>query len=364
MKTTLHLRLMACLLTLGGALSLRAADLVQDGTIILNPTASGTVSLQWVGRDYTDSNIDAPGLTLSYHDAAMATAVFRLFRASGQYQWQLTTAPNTDRLAMQLGNDHVLTLFDPAATGAAARLVLDPSATDPKITIGGLRVATLPSGVSGFVPVNGAASVSTLSLPATSSGSAGAIYQGGNRLLHTYGNMNFFLGNNAGNMTLNAASAFGNTALGNDALQSLTTGTGNTALGSGSLQYNTSGGGNVAIGDRALNWNSTGGGNLAIGALALPLLTTGGDNLALMAGSQYYNTSGVDNITIGVNTLTANRSGWANVAIGTQGGLRLLGQLLTHPEHGHRRLRAGVGAGDAQHRAGRDGGSQPDHGLE
>ena len=56
-----------------------------------------------------------------------------------------------------------------------------------------------------------------------------------------------------------------NTAEGDNALFSLTTGVDNTAIGFDTLQSNTTGPGNTAIGVRALSDNTTGGFNTATG---------------------------------------------------------------------------------------------------
>lgn len=65
------------------------------------------------------------------------------------------------------------------------------------------------------------------------------------------------------------------TALGDDALLSLTTGSGNTALGFQALHSSTVGSSNTAIGSLALHANTTGESNTANGNLALTANTTG-----------------------------------------------------------------------------------------
>ena len=78
-----------------------------------------------------------------------------------------------------------------------------------------------------------------------------------------------------------------NTAEGQNALFSLTTGTGNTAVGWSSLKSNQDGSFNTAVGAGALLWNvgdqSTGEGieNTAIGVAALLFNTTGHENTAV-----------------------------------------------------------------------------------
>src|SRR5213593_2158733 len=71
-----------------------------------------------------------------------------------------------------------------------------------------------------------------------------------------------------------------NTAEGEDALFSLTTGLHNMAIGFRALYGKTTGGDNTATGYYALSSNSTGSANTASGAAALVSNTTGGFNTA------------------------------------------------------------------------------------
>ena len=124
-----------------------------------------------------------------------------------------------------------------------------------------------------------------------------------------------------------------NTALGNFALSSLTTGGANTAIGSAALQNDTSGGANTANGAFALFNNTTGAGNTANGASALLINTTGGLNTAngdsaLLNNTTgglntangdsalYFNTTGNNNTANGFNALNSNTTGNDNTANG------------------------------------------------
>ena len=97
--------------------------------------------------------------------------------------------------------------------------------------------------------------------------------------------------------SLNTGAGVDNTAVGHEALQSLTTGVDNTAIGESALHDNRTGFNNVAIGSVALSSNRKFA-NTAIGVGALMSNTTGHDNTALgvLAGS---NTTGSNNIDIG-----------------------------------------------------------------
>jgi Chaperone of endosialidase len=123
----------------------------------------------------------------------------------------------------------------------------------------------------------------------------------------------------------------GNTAEGQNALFSLTTGGFNTGVGFFALRANTTsqfntavGGGallantadrNTATGVGALLSNGTGHDNTATGVFALLSNTEGSDNTAIGGGALFANTTGVSNTAIGLNALHAN-TGTANTATG------------------------------------------------
>jgi trimeric autotransporter adhesin len=124
----------------------------------------------------------------------------------------------------------------------------------------------------------------------------------------------------------------GNTAEGQNALFSLTTGTYNTALGLFSLRSNTAGSfstaigagallvntsdQNTATGAGALLSNTTGVGNTATGAFALFSNTTAFSNTATGASALLNNILGEGNTADGVLALGSNTTGYTNTAIG------------------------------------------------
>ena len=111
------------------------------------------------------------------------------------------------------------------------------------------------------------------------------------------------------------AYAGGNTAEGQNALFSLTTGTYNTAVGLFSLLSNETGSFNTAIGAGTLLAN-TRDENTAIGAGALLSNTTGFTNTATGAFALFNNTTGGDNTVNGDQALFSNTTGSQNTAIG------------------------------------------------
>jgi hypothetical protein len=118
-----------------------------------------------------------------------------------------------------------------------------------------------------------------------------------------------------------------NTAVGWFSLDSLTTGSYNTGVGAGTLVLN-SGDENTATGVGALFSNTTGMANTATGGFALFSNNTGSANSAFGAAALFSNTTGFFNTAIGDDALFSNTSGSANIAIGLQAGT-----LLTTGNH-------------------------------
>ena len=174
---------------------------------------------------------------------------------------------------------------------------------------------------------------SNLVLSATTA-TSGVVWQGGSRLMHTYGTSNFFAGTNAGNVSMsggyntasgnyalasNTAGGY-NTASGSWALANNTTGYSNTAGGSYALVSNTAGNYNTALGASALTSNTTGNYNTAIGISSLLTNSTGAWNTATGMNALAKNTTGVNNTGSGVAALYSNTEGYYNTAIGYNAG--------------------------------------------
>src|SRR5436190_1392473 len=106
-----------------------------------------------------------------------------------------------------------------------------------------------------------------------------------------------------------------NTGVGAGTL-ALNTGDENTATGTGALLFNTTGFQNTANGAFALFFNTIGHQNTATGDQALFSNTTGGDNTANGDGALHNNTTGVENTANGVSALSSNTTGGGNTANG------------------------------------------------
>ena len=113
-----------------------------------------------------------------------------------------------------------------------------------------------------------------------------------------------------------------NTAEGEDALFSLTTGYDNTALGFHALYTTTSSSSNTGVGWQALLSNTTGSNNTAIGWNALAANTVASNNTATGVQALLNTTSGEANTANGVSALYSNTTGGNNTAIGSYSLLR------------------------------------------
>ena len=113
-----------------------------------------------------------------------------------------------------------------------------------------------------------------------------------------------------------------NSAVGWLSLRSDTAGQLNTAVGAGTLFANT-GDSNTATGAAALLSNTIGIRNTANGAFALYYNTTGHDNAANGQAALVNNISGNDNTADGVTALDNNTTGSNNIAVGSTAGFNL-----------------------------------------
>jgi trimeric autotransporter adhesin len=113
-----------------------------------------------------------------------------------------------------------------------------------------------------------------------------------------------------------------NTAIGFNALYNDVMGSQNTATGAQTLVSNTFGSNNAAFGFQALYDNTRGGGNTAVGCQALEGNTTGNRNTATGLGALEENTAGNLNTANGFNALYYS-TGSNNIGLGANGGVYL-----------------------------------------
>ena len=118
---------------------------------------------------------------------------------------------------------------------------------------------------------------------------------------------------------------FQNTATGVNALRFNTTGSSNTANGVNALFSNSTGFQNAATGVQALFSNTTGFHNAAAGFQALFSNTTGNHNTADGDNALVHNTTGIFNTAVGGHALDQNVTGSSNVALGFQAGFNITG---------------------------------------
>lgn len=207
-------------------------------------------------------------------------------------------------------------------------------------TMGTNGTFSIKNGTSNYLTISqssGQVYVSrNLYLGVTTGSTQGVLYFGSNRFFHIYGSNNTFLGENAGNFTLDGP---WNTGVGSGVLQSLTdvNGNSNTGFGMFSLNKTTSGSDNTGFGFSTLKSNTTGICNSAFGNSALSGITTAtynsvfgvdafptfstGDSSAVFGyASLNSNLSGDQNSSFGCFSLYNNTTGYFNTALGFNAG--------------------------------------------
>lgn len=158
-----------------------------------------------------------------------------------------------------------------------------------------------------------------VNLPNTTS-TTGMITFGTNSWIHNYGTANTFVGQGAGNKTLTVGNATDNTAVGFEAMISLTVGTLNTGVGMQALNHVTSGERNTGLGFQASSAITTGSSNTCFGYGALNSNQTSDFNSAIGTLSLQSATGG-NNVGLGYQTLANVVAGTGNIGIGIQAGI-------------------------------------------
>lgn len=183
-----------------------------------------------------------------------------------------------------IGNDSAALGIDPASGGVYKIKVQSTAGAD----VSGTYQVQIDPAANGDIDLNpngsGSVNVSTaVNLPHADNGSSqGYITFNDIKWAHNYGDGNTFVGENAGNNTLTAASSLGNTALGALSGQSLTTGSLNTFAGNRAGQNCTSGSHNCAFGQDALG-SATSSNSTALGFNALAAYAPGSSDTGQVA---------------------------------------------------------------------------------
>jgi trimeric autotransporter adhesin len=170
-----------------------------------------------------------------------------------------------------------------------------------------LKIATTSTGID----VTGTAVTDGLTVAGNVSIDGGTIKLDGN---YPTGTNNVALGNTALDSITSGDS---NVAIGTNAMTALTEGTESVAVGALSLATVTTDNFNTGVGYATLNANTTGTSGTAIGRKALTANTTGDNNTAVGALSLDANTEGATNTAVGYQSLSANTTASQNTAVGS-----------------------------------------------
>lgn len=193
---------------------------------------------------------------------------------------------------------------------------------------GGAFPLTADANFGGFSGTNiGSLQVTgRVSLVATVNSNGGVIYKGTNQFIHDFkpatgDGYNVFVGNRAGNFTMspsggNTYEGSQNVGIGDDTVQSITTGYRNVGVGWKALMKTTVGYHNTAVGTSALSENTSGTYNTALGIGSLLYNISGEQNTGLGADTLFSNTNGYFNVAVGRNAMFYNLDGSYNVAVG------------------------------------------------
>jgi hypothetical protein len=262
------------------------------------------------------------------------------------------------------GTDYVGTVTSVSGTGTVNGLTLTGTVTSSgSLTLGGTLDLSSPPAIGGTTPSTG----KFTSLTDTGLTSGRVTYATTGGLLTDSANMTFSgtaltLANDASISGLTVGKGGGavsnNTAVGNNALGSNTSGSSNSALGFYALGSNTTGYQSVAIGQQALNTNSTGIALVSVGFQALYSNTTASNNTAVGYQALYSNTlqsntavgtsAGYTNTTgsitaFGSQVLYANTTGSLNCGFGGFDGAFGVGAALRYNTTGQSNHAFGYG---------------------
>uniref|UniRef100_UPI004047CC28 hypothetical protein n=1 Tax=Algoriphagus sp. TaxID=1872435 RepID=UPI004047CC28 len=293
-------------------------------------SGSGALNKNISGDDNTASGIDALNLNTTGDSNTAIGLSALLANTTGSNNTALGKGADVGSgdltNATAIGNGAVVTASNTIQLGNASVTNVITSGT---VTAGAVTYPTAHGSANQVLTTTGSGTL-TWTTPSSGGGGSGIPYTGAtqavdlgaydlkvNGLTVGRGNGNEASNTAIGNVALNSnTTGSGNTATGYRALINTTTGGNNTATGSEALSTNTTGSDNTAIGRSALIANTEGSSNTATGASALILNTTGSRNTAIGQAALYTNAIGSDNTAMGSEALSTNTTGSDNTAIG------------------------------------------------
>ncbi len=280
---------------------------VKLGSVTAFPSTINWDQELWLTMNVGGTTTGTPTLDGEMDPRLKLTAVPYALSAG---QLQTTSGSNTSKLSIQaptVGNQ-VFQIQDQGAAGTY-NILTAPSGSDGYVKLQGGTPGTQQSGslnidgtgvfgtglstaqltATGQSILGGGSDQTQLIIKANASQGAGnplLVLQasGGAELarISSDSNGNFYAGYIAGGTT---SSGVANTAVGSNALSSLTTGSYNTATGSAALNNVTSGANNIGIGANAGSTITDGMGNVAVGAATMGTNLHGWNNVALGYGA-------------------------------------------------------------------------------
>ena len=183
--------------------------------------------------------------------------------------------------------------------------------------VSALTLGTTGTDVSSTVATSSTTPVITLNIPSASATARGLVTTGAQTIagVKTFNSDMIINGISVGagpNSTLTTNTVLGKNALANSSTSDLNTAIGYQALASNGVNAF----GNTAVGANAINLNTTGQRNTAVGESAMTKNTTGNSNTAVGEYALRDNSVGSDNTSVGNFALAAN-TGSKNTAIGS-----------------------------------------------
>ena len=212
-------------------------------TFDTNVAAAGlTLSGTTLSADGTDANIS---IALTPKGTGVVTSSNGFTASNGDI---ITSAGNISSSGtITAGTTAYATTFD--TNVAAAKLQIAGTGISAAGTDANVGISLTPKGTSDVTIASNDLIMTSGNIDiGTTSATAGSILASSNRVFHTFGSNNLFVGELSGNYTLTVLNSDHNTGLGGYTLTSLTTGAYNLALGHGAGSTLTSGSYNLHLG--------------------------------------------------------------------------------------------------------------------